>query len=142
VLSKRASPETISAWVEETLRYDTSSQILGRLATTDIELHGTTIPAGERVLLLVGSANRDPRVFDEPDRFDVGRPEPYPQIASFGYGRHFCMGASLARLETQVVLEELAAAVRSYDIDPAGITRVHSVNVRGFAALPTTVTPR
>jgi cytochrome P450 len=64
-------------------------------------------------------------------------------MASFGVGRHFCMGASLARLEARVVLEELVAAFETYEIDPGGTaSRVHSVNVRGFAALPTSVVPR
>jgi cytochrome P450 len=135
-------PSRIPAWVEETLRYDTSSQMLARVTTRDLELYDQVVPAGDRILLLAGSANRDARVFGEPDRFDLGRPEPLPQLASFGFGRHFCMGASLARLEARVALEELVAAVADYDIDPAGIERVHSVNVRGFAALPTSVTVR
>jgi cytochrome P450 len=137
-----ADPARVPAWVEETLRYDTSTQMLARLATEDIELHGTTIPAGDRVLLLVGAANRDGRVFDRADAYDLDRPEPQLQLASFGFGRHFCLGASLARLEARVALEELVARVADYDIDPDGIRRVHSVNVRGFAALPTTVRGR
>jgi cytochrome P450 len=137
-----ADPSRIPMWVEETLRYDTSSQMLARIATTDIELYGRVIPAGDRVVLLAGSANRDPRVFADPDRYDLDRAEPLPQLASFGFGRHFCLGASLARLEARVALEELVAAVQSYDVDPAGITRVHSVNVRGFATLPSTITTR
>ena len=138
-----ADPGRIPAWVEETLRFDTSSQMLARLTTEPVALHGTEIPAGHRVVLLVGSANRDDRVFADPDRYDLDRPErELQQIASFGFGRHFCLGASLARLEARVCLEELVASVRDYDIDPDGIRRVHSVNVRGFAALPTTVTPR
>ncbi len=129
--------------MEETLRFDTSSQMLARLATVDIEAHGQVIPAGDRVVLVVGSANRDERVFTEPDRYDLDRSErELQQIASFGFGRHFCLGASLARLEARVCLEELVARVADYDIDADGIRRVHSVNVRGFAALPTTVTPR
>jgi cytochrome P450 len=131
-------PSYIPMWVEETLRYDTSSQMLARVTTTDVELHGRVIPAGDRVVLLAGSANRDPRVFSDPDRYDLDRPEPLPQLASFGFGRHFCMGASLARLEARVALEELVRAFATYDIDPSGIERVHSVNVRGFAAVPTT----
>lgn len=127
-------------WVEETLRYDTSSQVLARVATTDLALHGTTVAAGERVLLLVGSANRDEAVFADPDRYDLDR-DPGP-IASFGFGRHFCLGASLARLEARVCLEELVRRVADYDVDPAGLVRVHSVNVRGLAALPTTVVAR
>ena len=84
-----------------------------------------------------GSANRDPRVFDDPDVYRIGRDT--RQSASFGVGRHFCLGASLARLEARVALEEIVARVGDYDIDSAGIRRVHSVNVRGLANLPTTV---
>ena len=131
-----ADPARIPDWVEETLRYDTSSQMLARVTTTDVTLHGTTIPAGDRVLLLAGSANRDPRQFPDPDRFDLDRDT--TGIASFGVGRHFCMGASLARLETRVVLEELTKRIGSYEIDAEDAKRVHSVNVRGFATLPTT----
>jgi len=138
-----ADPSRISHWIEETLRFDTSSQMLARTTTADVALHGTVIPAGDRVVLVVGSANRDERVFTDPDRYDLDRGEQeLQQIASFGFGRHFCLGASLARLEARVCLEELVAAVATYDIDPDGLRRVHSVNVRGFAALPTTVVPR
>jgi len=127
-------------WVEETLRYDTSSQMLARITTTDVALHGGVIPAGDRVLLLVGSANRDPAAFDDPDRYLIGRDT--SASLSFGVGRHFCLGASLARLEARVCLEELMARVKDWSIEPGGIERVHSVNVRGFAALPTTVEAR
>ena len=137
-----ADPSRIPTWVEETLRYDTSTQLLARITTCDIELHGGVIPAGDRVVLLVGSANRDPRVFSSPDTYDLDRPEPLPQIASFGFGRHFCLGASLARLEAQVALQELVSAVSSYEIDAAETKRVHSVNVRGFASLPSMVSLR
>jgi cytochrome P450 len=138
-----ADPSRVPAWIEETLRYDTSSQMLARVTTEDVTLHGTTIPAGGRVVLVVGSANRDERAFATPDVYDLDRPDRELQhIASFGFGRHFCLGASLARLEARVALEELVARVADYDIDPDGITRVHSVNVRGFAALPTTVVAR
>lgn len=136
-----ADPEEIPAWVEETLRFDTSSQMLARVTTTDVTRHGVTIPAGDRVLLLVGAANRDPEVFPDPDNYRLGRPE-IAGIASFGFGRHFCLGASLARLEARVALEELVAMVESYDIDETGASRVHSVNVRGFAHLPTSVVAR
>jgi cytochrome P450 len=135
-------PSYIPMWIEETLRYDTSSQMLARITTTDVELHDRVIPAGDRVVLLAGSANRDHRVFVDADRYDLDRTEPLPQLASFGFGRHFCLGASLARLEARVALEELVAAFDTYDIDPAGLERVHSVNVRGFAAMPTTVSVR
>jgi hypothetical protein len=144
---QRAKPFTdagaVPVWIEETLRYDTSSQMLARVTTEAVTLHGTTIPAGDRVVLVAGSANRDERVFDRPGEYDLDRSDKeLQQIASFGFGRHFCLGASLARLEARVALEELVARVADYDIDPEGIQRVHSVNVRGFAALPTTVVTR
>jgi cytochrome P450 len=131
----------IPDWVEETVRFDTSTQMLARTVTADVDLHGGHVPAGGRVLLLVGSANRDPRAFaPDPDRYDLDRDT--SELVSFGSGRHFCLGASLARLEARVALEEVVAAVRDYDIDPDGVRRVHSVNVRGFANLPSTVERR
>jgi cytochrome P450 len=136
-----ADPSRIPDWVEETLRYDTSSQFIVRTASEDVPRHGGVIPAGDRVLLMLGSANRDPRAFPDPDRYDLDRAHD-TQLASFGVGRHFCLGASLARLEARVTLEELIARVADYDIDEAGTERVHSINVRGFARLPTTVTLR
>jgi cytochrome P450 len=137
-----AAPDRVADWVEETLRYDTSTQFIVRRAAADIPLHGGTIPVGDRVVLMLGSANRDPRAFPDPDRFDLDRRQDR-QLASFGVGRHFCLGASLARLESRVALEELAARVRpDYEVDEAGAARVHSANVRGFARLPTEVTRR
>ncbi|WP_202638282.1 cytochrome P450 [Bailinhaonella thermotolerans] len=127
----------IDPWIEETLRYDTSSQSIARTPTRDLELYGSRVPAGEPMVLIVGSANRDPRVFPDPDRYDLTRDT--SQLVSFGSGRHFCLGASLARLEARVALTELVRRVRTYDIDPEGARRVHSANVRGFATLPTTV---
>jgi hypothetical protein len=135
-----ADPSRVPDWIEETLRYDTSSQMLLRVTRQPVHLHGTTIAEGERVLLLVGSANRDERVFPEPDRYDLDRDT--KALVSFGSGRHFCMGAPLARLEARIALGELVSRVATYDVDPAGVERVHSINVRGLAALPTTVTLR
>ncbi len=132
-----ADPGRIPDWLEETLRFDTSSQMLLRVTTGDVELHGTVLPDGERVLLLVGSANRDPRIFPEPERYDIGRDT--SKLVSFGSGRHFCLGAALARLEARVGLQELLHRVGDYEIDGAATERVHSINVRGFARLPTTV---
>ncbi len=140
-------PECIPGWIEETLRYDTSSQLLARITTEDVPLHDRVIPAGERVVLVAGSANRDHRAFDDPDDYRIlrfGRDGSASQgkIASFGVGRHFCLGASLARLEARVALEELLAAVTDWEVDADHARRVHSVNVRGFETLPTTVTAR
>jgi cytochrome P450 len=135
-----SDPQRVPDWVEETLRYDTSTQMLARLARADVPFHGGVIPDGARVLLLVGAANRDDRVFPEPDAYRIDRDT--SDTASFGFGRHFCLGASLARLEARVVLEELVARVADYDVDAEHATRVHSVNVRGFATLPTTIQAR
>lgn len=135
------NPDAVPGWVEETLRYDTSSQIVARTATTDIGLHDGTIRAGDKVLLLIGSANRDAEVFADPDTFRIGR-DSASKIASFGRGVHFCLGAHLARLEANVALAQFAARVADYDVDFDRCERVHSTNVRGFAALPVEATRR
>lgn len=127
-------PSLIPAAVEETLRYDGSTQVMARACTTDIDLHGQRMHPGDKVLLLLGSANRDERFWDEPDRFDLDR-NPAGHLA-FGQGIHHCLGAPLARLESRVALEELLPKVGEYEVDEAGAERVHSGNVRGFAHLP------
>jgi cytochrome P450 len=134
-------PARAPQWVEETLRYDTSSQIVARTAVADIELHDATIRSGDKVLLLIGSANRDSDVFDTADEFRIGR-DSSQKIASFGGGVHFCLGAHLARLEANIALEQFARRVTDYEIDEDRCERVHSTNVRGFAALPVEVTER
>ena len=133
----QGDPALISKWVEETLRYDNSTQALMRVTLEDVELRGVTIPAGERVLLLVGSGNRDPEVFERPDDYDLQRDT--SDLLSFGRGTHFCMGASLARLEARVAFEEWWKRFPDYEIVPEDIVRVHSVNVRGFSTLPVVV---
>ena len=120
--------------VEETLRYWAPSQYQGRVLTEDVELHGTRMPAGARVLLVTGSANRDEREHEDPDRFDIDRP---PHLAAgFGHGLHFCLGAALARLEGRVGLEEFSSAFARYEVDEANARRVHQSNVHGYASLP------
>jgi cytochrome P450 len=131
-----ADPARVDDWVHETLRYDTSSQVIARTAATDFTAYGQTVPAGDRVLLLIGSANRDPRAFPDPDRYDLDRDRSVSPLASFGGGPHYCLGAPLALLEARIALAELLRVVARYDIDAASARRVHSVNVRGFASLP------
>ncbi|MDT5325648.1 MAG: hypothetical protein QOF25_2800 [Mycobacterium sp.] len=131
----------IPPWVEETLRYDTSSQILARAVSEDMTLYDSTIPAGGVLLLLPGSANRDDRVFEDPDSYRIGR-DIGSKLVSFGSGAHFCLGAHLARMEAKVALEELFKRVRGYEVDEDNAVRVHSSNVRGFAQLPITVKAR
>ncbi|GLP79358.1 cytochrome P450 [Mycobacterium antarcticum] len=131
----------VKPWVEETLRYDTSSQILARSVSAEMTMYDTTIPEGDVLLLLPGSANRDDRVFTEPDSYRIGR-DIGSKLVSFGSGAHFCLGAHLARMEAQVALTEFFKRVRGYDVDEANSIRVHSSNVRGFAHLPITVKAR
>jgi cytochrome P450 len=134
-----ADPALIPEWIEETLRYDGSTQALARTVTGDVELHGERMRDGDRVVLLVGAANRDERVFADPERYDIRRDA--SAMLSFGQGMHFCLGASLARLEARVALEEVQRRFPDFEVDSTGIVRVHSVNVRGFAALPISFTP-
>jgi cytochrome P450 len=129
-----ADPATIPGAVEETLRYWAPSQYQGRVLTEDVTLHGVTMPAGSRVLLLTGSANRDEREYEDADRFDISRPAHLAM--GFGYGLHFCLGAALARLEGRVGLEEFAVRFPRYEIDEAKIQRVHMSNVHGFSSVP------
>ena len=129
--------DLVVPWIEETLRYDTSSQMLARHLLADVELHGRVAPAGSKAVLGLGSANRDDRVFDDPDRFDVFRErDELAQLLSFGGGRHFCLGANLARLEARIALAELVRRVRAVEVVHDDCVRVHSVNVRGFASVP------
>jgi cytochrome P450 len=129
--------------VEETLRHDNSTQMLARYVTTDVELYERTMPAGSKLLLLIGSANRDERVFTRPTEFDIHRSkDELAESLSFGTGRHFCLGANLARLEARVVLAELVRRVERFEVHTDRAVRVHSVNVRGFASLPVSFTER
>jgi len=125
--------------VEETLRYEGSTQVMARTLTRAVELYGRHLHEGEKVLLLLGSGNRDERVWHEPDRFDIDRDWPTHHLG-FGHGIHVCLGAALARLEMRVSLEEFLARFPGYEIDEDGLVRVHSGNVRGYAHMPIRLT--
>ncbi|MFF2848877.1 cytochrome P450 [Streptomyces sp. NPDC058001] len=127
-------------WADESLRFDSSSQMTSRTVTRDIVLHDTHVPAGSRMVLLHASGNRDQRVFDEPDRFDLDRDT--RKMISFGAGSHHCLGGALATLEVPLVLEEVAHHVAEYDLDMVAARRVHSAHQRGFTSLPCTVVRR
>ena len=138
-----ADPTLVEPWIEETLRFDTSTQMLARHLLQDVALHGRVAPAGSKLLIVLGSANRDERVFTRPDEYDVLRDRAeLAQSLSFGGGRHFCLGANLARLEARIALGALVRRTRGFEVDRDAAVRVHSINVRGFARLPVTVEPR
>ena len=143
VFGGAGNTDLVAPWVEETLRFDTSSQLLARYLLRDVELHGRVAPRGSKLLLCLGSANRDESVFSRPTEYDITRDQDeLAKILSFGGGRHFCLGANLARLEARVALTALVERARSIEVDHDACRRVHSVNVRGFAVAPMTVTVR
>jgi len=129
-------PGCITQAVEEILRLLPPSQYQGRFSVEDRQYEGGTIPAGFPVLLLTGAATRDPRAFDRPDDFDIDRP---PSVSiGFGHGVHSCLGAALARMESRIAIEEIAARWQRLDVDPAGLRRVNMSNVAGYANVPVT----
>ncbi len=133
-----ADPDLMVPAVEELLRYTSPTQYMARTVTRDVELHGTVMPAGAKVVLLLGSGNRDPREFDRPDDFDISRPN--PRILAFGHGAHVCLGAAVARLEARIVLQEFLARYPRYEVDEAAIEFLHSGNVQGPTNVPVGVT--
>jgi cytochrome P450 len=135
-----AGPARIPDAVEETLRYEGSTQVMARTLRSDVELHGRNLHEGDKVLLLLGSANRDERRFESPDVFDVDRPRDHQHVG-FGHGIHVCLGAALARLEMRCSVEAVLGRLPDYEIDPAGLARVHSGTVRGYSRMPMTFTP-
>ncbi|MCB0995551.1 MAG: cytochrome P450 [Acidimicrobiales bacterium] len=123
--------------IEEMLRFEAPSPVQGRWTTAAVEVNGTTVPAGSRVLLLTGSAGRDERKYADADRFDIHRR--FDTHVSFGFGIHFCLGASLARLEGRVALEEALARFPEWSVDSERTVRLHTSTVRGFSKVPVSV---
>ena len=130
----RRDPSRVPALVEEALRYDGPVQLLFRQATREVELGAVRIPAGALVMPLVGSANRDESQFEDADRFDVSRSA--QGHLAFGLGIHFCLGASLARLEARVALEELLARYARFERVEPRAEYVDSIVIRGVRRLP------
>jgi cytochrome P450 len=128
-----ANPALIRGAVEELLRYQAPSPVQSRFASRDLQYYGTTVPAGSTVLILNGAAGRDPRRFDDPDRFDIHRSDSH---LAFGFGTHFCLGASLARLEGRVALEETLARFPTWEVDSDRAVQLHTSTVRGYARVP------
>ena len=135
-------PSRIPIAVEEMLRWVTPIQNMNRTATEDVSFHGAQIRKGDKLLLLYPSANRDEAVFDEPDRFDAAR-DPNEHLAFGGYGPHFCLGASLARLELRVMFEELLARLPDVELASDAKPRMRPSNfITGIEHLPIRWAPR
>jgi cytochrome P450 family 142 subfamily A polypeptide 1 len=133
------APGCIPTAVEEMLRWVTPIQNMNRTATRDVALHGQTIRSGDKVLLLYPAANRDERVFTEPHRFEITR-NPNPHVAFGGYGAHFCLGASLARLELRVMFEEIIRRLPNLEYAAQGPPPLRPSNfIVGIEHLPVTV---
>ena len=128
-----ADPALLPLAIEEVLRFQSSNQLGNRMTTADCAFHGETIPKGTRVHLAMGAANRDPRQFPDPDRFDVGR-RPNKHVA-FAGGPHTCVGFTLARMEGRIAVGRFLERFPDYAMPP-GAERTGRVRFRGFAHLP------
>jgi len=136
--SLRAEPGLLAGVIEEFLRLYAPNQGFARTATHDVEIRGRTIRAGERVALVLPSANRDPALFEEPEHFDPQR-DPNPHLA-FGHGPHKCPGAAAGRLEVQLFLEELLGRTTRFEL--AGEPTMLGWPVFGPERLPIAAVPR
>ena len=131
----RTKPELLAPAIEEVLRFRSPLQWMFRYTMRDVPLHGQTVPASRMILAMLGSANRDPKVFAEANRFDIGR-DPNPHIA-FGHGMHFCIGAPLARLEARVALTEFLSRAKGFSrIGDEPWTPRKGLHVHGPTSLP------
>ena len=132
----RSDPGAIPNFVEECLRLEGPIKGSFRLALRDTQLAGVDIPAGAMVMAAIGAANRDPRVFEDPDRFDPKRANARRNVA-FGYGEHFCPGASLARAEARVSFERLLARLDDLAlVDASALSHAKTFIIRGLERLP------
>jgi len=137
----RRDPSLVPTAIEEVLRFASPVQMDPRLATRDVTIRGTTIPADEFVLCWLGAANRDEDVFERPETFDVGRER--NSHLSFGFGPHYCLGASLATLEAEVAVRVLLARTRSFHrTDDRPLPLHPSIVFRGVTSLPMALEPR
>jgi cytochrome P450 len=132
----RSDPGTIPNFIEECLRLESPIKGSFRLAMRNAKLAGVDVPAGSIVMAVIGAANRDPRVFEDPDRFDAKRSNARRNIA-FGHGEHFCPGASLARAEARISFERLLARLGDFRlVDPTALSYAETFIIRGLNDLP------
>lgn len=127
-------PSLITTTVEEFLRYDSPVQRQARIAVTDLEIDGKQISQGQRLFLVIGAANRDPEQFLDPDKLDITRSE-NPHLA-FGKGTHFCLGASLGRLEAQIAIDTIVRRLSNLHLDTDRIEWHQNPSLRGMKSMP------
>jgi cytochrome P450 len=120
--------------IDELLRYDSPVQATGRVANEDVALDGATLPARALVMTAIGAANRDPEVFADPDRLDLGRTDNHH--LSFGFGAHFCLGAPLARLEAEIAFHALLDRFPRLELASEALAYRANPILRGLVALP------
>jgi cytochrome P450 len=131
----RQTPRLLPGFIEEVLRHDSPVQVRTRLATQELPLGGQQVAAGQALLLLLGAANRDPRVFRDPDQFDLQR-TPNHHLA-FGEGPHYCLGAALARLEGRIAVEILLETMPKLALAPGSqLRRQPNFSLRSWESLP------
>ncbi len=123
--------------IDETLRFEPTGHASARYVMQDVEYYGTTIPTGSAVLLIMASANRDPRKFEHPEVYDIFRDD--LQHLTFGYGLHYCLGASLARLEGRVALDEILNRWPEWDVDYDNVELAPTSTMRGWERMPVVV---
>lgn len=133
-----ADPSLNNNAIEELLRFEPPSPVQARWTTAPVSLHGITIAANSKVVLLTGAAGRDERKYPEPDRFEIHRV--FDRHVSFGYGNHFCLGANLARTEGRIALEELLKRWPTWEVDRKNASLLYTSTVRGYDRLPIRVT--
>lgn len=130
-----ADADMVPGAVEEMLRYDTPVQLIERTALEDLEIDGQVVPAGDTIITLLGAANRDPDHFDQPDRFDITRPDASTHI-SFAWGIHHCLGAPLARLEGQLVFARLRERFARLELVQPELLHRPTFGIRSLTSLP------
>lgn len=124
----------VSDAIEESLRYNTSAQRFSRTLTRDVELHGKTMRAGDKVMVVYGAANRDERQFENADIYDIDRKP--SQHLGFGHGKHYCIGAGFARILTTILCEELLRAIPRYELAIEALDWLPSPAFRSMVMFP------
>lgn len=134
------NPDQIPQAYQEILRYDMPTQFLCRTVTDDFELHGQSLKKGDGVMFLYASANRDHREFENPDTFDITRPN--DRILSVGAGVHACLGTHVAKMEGKLTFESILSRIPDYEVDLDNAVRYRTEFVQGFEKLPIKFKPK